>query len=97
MFETMVDLFIAGTETTASTMSWLLAYMLRYPEVQTKCQQEIDQVSETTASIIRVTQILLLTVLIKCNVHPSRNWICSLVSLSLSQSGHHFAFCCNSL
>ncbi|KAM4606925.1 cytochrome P450 2D17-like, partial [Discoglossus pictus] len=41
---TPVDLFTAGTETTATTLRWALLYMLLYPEVQTKVQAEIDQV-----------------------------------------------------
>ncbi|KAI4892537.1 hypothetical protein NFI96_024699 [Prochilodus magdalenae] len=39
-----LDLFIAGTETTATTLSWGLLYMIKYPEIQAKVQSEIDQV-----------------------------------------------------
>ncbi|XP_018114301.1 cytochrome P450 2D15-like [Xenopus laevis] len=41
---TPVDLFSAGTETTTTTLRWALLYMLLYPEVQRKVQEEIDQV-----------------------------------------------------
>lgn len=34
----------AGTETTSSTLSWFIKYLMVYPEVQTKIQKEIDQV-----------------------------------------------------
>jgi cytochrome P450 len=34
----------AGGETVGSTLSWLLMYLALYPDVQTKCQQEIDRV-----------------------------------------------------
>ncbi|XP_043936575.1 cytochrome P450 2J4-like [Protopterus annectens] len=36
------DLFLAGTETTSSSLRWGLLYMAAYPEIQKRCQQEID-------------------------------------------------------
>ncbi|CAH1261514.1 CYP2J2 [Branchiostoma lanceolatum] len=36
------DLFLAGTETTSSTLTWALLYMLRHQEVQDKVHREID-------------------------------------------------------
>ncbi|XP_078387720.1 cytochrome P450 2J2-like [Cetorhinus maximus] len=38
------DLFLAGTETTTTTLRWGLLYMMAYPGVQEKCQKEIDEV-----------------------------------------------------
>lgn len=38
-----LDLFAAGTETTTSTLYWVLAYMIYYPEIQRKVQEEIDR------------------------------------------------------
>ncbi|XP_069823411.1 cytochrome P450 2D15-like [Dendropsophus ebraccatus] len=38
------DLFGAGTETTSTTLRWALLYMILYPDVQSKVQEEIDQV-----------------------------------------------------
>ncbi|XP_060110157.1 cytochrome P450 2J6-like isoform X1 [Heteronotia binoei] len=38
------DLFIAGSETTSSTLLWALLYMMVFPEVQEKCQAELDAV-----------------------------------------------------
>jgi cytochrome P450 len=41
---TAMDLFGAGSETTATTLSWALVYMILYPDVQSKMQKEIDDV-----------------------------------------------------
>ena len=41
---TAMDLFGAGSETTATTLSWALLYMILYPEIQIKVHAEIDQV-----------------------------------------------------
>ncbi|XP_051803101.1 cytochrome P450 2J6-like [Acanthochromis polyacanthus] len=39
-----LDLFLAGTETTSSTLLWALVYLMKYPEIQEKVQAEIDKV-----------------------------------------------------
>uniref|UniRef100_A0A7M4EZQ9 Cytochrome P450 2C8-like n=1 Tax=Crocodylus porosus TaxID=8502 RepID=A0A7M4EZQ9_CROPO len=38
------DLFLAGSETTATTLYWSLLYMVAYPDIQEKVQQELDAV-----------------------------------------------------
>ncbi|XP_038639762.1 cytochrome P450 2J2-like isoform X2 [Scyliorhinus canicula] len=38
------DLFVAGTETTTTTLQWAILYMMAYPDIQERCQKEIDQV-----------------------------------------------------
>jgi len=40
----LYDLFIAGSETTSTTLTWAVLYMVRHPEVQRKVQAEIDNV-----------------------------------------------------
>ncbi|XP_022087530.1 cytochrome P450 2J3-like isoform X3 [Acanthaster planci] len=40
----ILDLFGAGTDTTSSTLLWLISFVLKYPEVQEKIQQEIYEV-----------------------------------------------------
>lgn len=41
---TTFDLLIAGSDTTATAISWLLLYILHNPEVETRLQSEIDAV-----------------------------------------------------
>ncbi|XP_017262598.1 cytochrome P450 2J6 [Kryptolebias marmoratus] len=39
-----LDLFLAGTETTATTLMWALIYLIKNPDIQEKVQAEIDNV-----------------------------------------------------
>ncbi|XP_035032938.2 uncharacterized protein LOC118121285 [Hippoglossus stenolepis] len=39
-----LDMFMAGTETTANTLQWALVYLINNPEIQEKVQVEIDGV-----------------------------------------------------
>lgn len=39
-----LDMFMAGSETTSKTLQFTFLYMLLYPEVQKKAQEEIDRV-----------------------------------------------------
>jgi cytochrome P450 len=38
----MLDLFIAGTETTSTSLLWLILLLAAHPDTQEKVQQEID-------------------------------------------------------
>ena len=40
----LFDLFLAGSETTSTTLTWAALYMVRYPEVQARVQQELARV-----------------------------------------------------
>uniref|UniRef100_A0A8D2PTW0 Uncharacterized protein n=1 Tax=Zosterops lateralis melanops TaxID=1220523 RepID=A0A8D2PTW0_ZOSLA len=44
LIQTVSDLFVAGTETTATTLLWALLYMVIYPDIQEKVQKELDAV-----------------------------------------------------
>lgn len=39
-----MDLFIAGSDTTAATLSWATLYMILHPGIQRKVQKELDSV-----------------------------------------------------
>ena len=41
MFTTIMDLFFAGSETTNTTLRWGLLYLIRNPDAQRKCREEI--------------------------------------------------------
>uniref|UniRef100_A0A915DYB8 Cytochrome P450 n=1 Tax=Ditylenchus dipsaci TaxID=166011 RepID=A0A915DYB8_9BILA len=38
------DFWIAGMETTSTTLRWAMLFMVKYPEIQKKAQEEIDQI-----------------------------------------------------
>ncbi|XP_028258728.1 cytochrome P450 2J6-like [Parambassis ranga] len=39
-----LDLFLAGTETTSTTLLWALVYLIKHPDIAEKAQAEIDRV-----------------------------------------------------
>lgn len=45
MLRVIQDLFLAGSETTSTTLDWALLFMIEHPDIQRKCQKEIEQVS----------------------------------------------------
>ena len=40
----LADLYVAGSETTSSTIRWYCYYMAKYPDIQKRIQAEIDSV-----------------------------------------------------
>nr|XP_008114459.2 PREDICTED: cytochrome P450 2J5 [Anolis carolinensis] len=51
LVQCIFDLFIAGTDTTATSLQWSLLLMVTYPDIQEKIQKEIDAVLNPTQSI----------------------------------------------
>merc|ERR1719273_2783293 len=46
---TLFDLFLAGSETTSTTLTWAMLYMARYPDVQERVQKDLDSIVDTEA------------------------------------------------
>ncbi len=44
MMNVLIDLFVAGSETTSTTLNWALLFMLQNPRVAKKVQEELDTV-----------------------------------------------------
>ncbi|XP_055995224.1 cytochrome P450 2U1-like [Ostrea edulis] len=45
LFQTIFDLYVAGSETTATSLMWIFLFMIKYPEVQTRCREDIKKVT----------------------------------------------------
>jgi len=45
MYHVILDLFRAGTETTAGALVWIVQYLMKHPDIQREIQKEIDAVS----------------------------------------------------
>uniref|UniRef100_A0A7E4W962 Unspecific monooxygenase n=1 Tax=Panagrellus redivivus TaxID=6233 RepID=A0A7E4W962_PANRE len=43
LYSALLDLWVAGQETTATTLAWMVIYIIQNPEVQKKCQAELDE------------------------------------------------------
>ena len=43
MYRVILEMFVAGSETTFSTLDWCFLFMAEFPEIQKKCQNEIDE------------------------------------------------------
>jgi cytochrome P450 len=53
----MIDLFLAGMETTASSLMWTFLYMIHHPDIQKRVHQELDEVKKLNISILNVANL----------------------------------------
>ncbi|XP_036354371.1 cytochrome P450 2J6-like, partial [Octopus sinensis] len=51
LFHTICDLFLAGTDTTSSHLTWAFVCMAKYTDVQEKCREEIVQITNQTRPV----------------------------------------------
>jgi cytochrome P450 family 2 subfamily J len=75
----LADLFIAGSETTSTMLTWAVLFMAKYPEIQNKVQAELDQVcgtqtpSYTDRTSLPYTEATITEVYRRANIVPIRN------------------------
>ncbi|XP_066460298.1 cytochrome P450 2J2-like [Eleutherodactylus coqui] len=50
LLQVVIDLFTAGTETTATTLQWAILLMLAYPDIQEKIHKELDEVLQDSSA-----------------------------------------------
>jgi cytochrome P450 len=44
LFNGMIDLFLAGMETTSTSLMWTFLYLVHHPDIQEKVHKELDEV-----------------------------------------------------
>jgi cytochrome P450 len=44
LLNNLIDLFMAGMETTSSSLMWTFLFFLHHPDVQEKVHKELDEV-----------------------------------------------------
>nr|WPT08307.1 flavonoid 3'-hydroxylase [Thymus daenensis] len=71
----LLNLFVAGTDTTSSTVEWAIAELLRHPEFLSRSRQELDSVvgKDRLVTESDLPQLVYLQAVIKENfrLHPS--------------------------
>ncbi|XP_078311740.1 steroid 17-alpha-hydroxylase/17,20 lyase-like [Crassostrea virginica] len=44
LIQTVADIFFGGTDTTKTIMDWFVCFMSGHPQIQARCQEEIDKI-----------------------------------------------------
>lgn len=71
----LLNLFVAGTDTSSSTIEWAIAELIRHPELLKQAQQEIDTVvgKDRLVTELDLSQLTFLQAIVKetFRLHPS--------------------------
>nr|WQM40870.1 flavonoid 3'hydroxylase [Euphorbia maculata] len=71
----LLNMFAAGTDTTASTVEWTIAELIRHPQILTKLRQELDAVigADRLVTELDIPQLPFLQAVVKetFRLHPS--------------------------
>ncbi|CAI9729738.1 cytochrome P450 2B4-like [Octopus vulgaris] len=51
IFQAIMDLFTAGSDTASSVLIWVFIYMAKYPDIQDKCRAEIEKITDLNRPI----------------------------------------------
>lgn len=79
----LLDLFVAGAETSSSILQWAMLYMIIWPEVQAKVQEEIDSViGSSRIPSLEDKPNMIYTEAVLCEIHR----FCTLVPFSVYHS-----------
>lgn len=53
----LMDLFVAGSETTATALMWSLLFLVQNPNVQKKVRQEINATSQNGSRSLEIADL----------------------------------------
>ena len=51
LFNGLIDLFVAGMETTSTSLMWTFLYLIHHQDVQKRVHQELDEVKMSNITI----------------------------------------------
>jgi cytochrome P450 len=79
------NLFAAGTDTTFNSVTFALVYMVRFPEIQEKVQEEIDRVvgRDRLPSLEDRARYIIITFSYNFYTHFSKHMVLRIQSFSL--------------
>ena len=65
LFANIITLLLAGEDTTANTLSWVMHYLTKHPQYQSQLQQEIDNSTLDFSDIKNLDQLPMLSAVIQ--------------------------------